>query len=162
MSEKRDTYVPVAEQVYFDPDNCDDINQENVQGAIEDLCGASAVSASPGFTWGKSGNVANNTWLLNESVPSNKAGRTVILNSPIITKIFSASEDADTYDLEVYEHEGDETNLTLLTTLSVVASRTGDSGTVSVAVTSGRQLAVKLVNGSGKNVVVGTILKGTI
>lgn len=157
----RDEFEPHAIETVFDPSNCDAITKENTQEAIEELCGEVTQSASPGFTWGRSGNVSNNTWLLNDSVPSNKAGRTIVFSNPIITKIFSASEDIDTYDLQVYEHEGDEINLTLLTTLSVVASRSGDSGTISVAVTAGRQLAIKLVNGSGKNVVVGIQMKGS-
>ena len=146
--------------IFKDPDNCDVIDSENVQDAIDELCEEVQTSASPGFTWGKSGNVTNNTWLLNETVPSNKAGRTVFITDSTLIRIFSASEDIDTYDLEIYEHEGDEVNLTLLTTLNVIASRTADSGAISVSTTSGRQLAVKLVNGSGKNVIVGVILKG--
>lgn len=159
---KRDDFPPVASQVPFDPTNCDSIDAEDTQGAIEELCTEVQQSASPGFTWGRSGNVANNSWLLNDSVPSNKAGRTIVISNPVINKIFSASEDVDTYDLEIYEHDGDEINLTLLTTLNVVASRTGDSGSISVATTTGKQLAIKLTNGSGKNVVAGVVLGGSV
>jgi hypothetical protein len=120
-----------------------------------------AVSASPGFTWGRSGNVTNSTWLLNDTVPSNKAGRTVSLSAPSITQVFVASEDVDTYDINIYEHEGAEVNLTLLTTVNIVAARTATFN-IDVPMTSGRQLAVRVVNGSAKNIVVGTQLAGGI
>jgi len=152
----------VAESTPFDPANCDPIDSENVQGAIEELCTAVENSASPGFTFGRSGNTSANTWLLNDGVPSNRAGRTLFITGPTVTRVFSASENLDTYDLEIYEHQGDEIGLTLLTTLSVVASRTGDTGSISIAATSGEQLAIKLVNGAGKNVVAGVILSGTV
>jgi hypothetical protein len=157
---KRDSYTPVANNVYFDPDNCDAITSDNVQDAVDELCTQVSQSASPGFSWGRSGNVSSGTWLQNDNVSSNKAGRTVTFGSPQIVRIFVATEDLNTYTVEVYEHEGDSINLTLLTSLSVVASRTGDSGAISVPMTSGEQLAVKLSSGSAKNIVVGMILTG--
>ena len=120
-----------------------------------------AVSASPGFTWGRSGNTPSGTWLLNDTVPSNKAGRTVSLSAPSITQVFVASEQIDTFDIGIYEHEGDEINLTLLGTVSIITSRTGVFN-VAFPVTSGRQLATKIETGSAKNVVVGTQLAGGI
>ena len=95
-------------------------------------------------------------------MPSNKAGRTVNLTSPILANVFSASENVDTYTLDVYEHEGNEVSLTFLVTLTVTASRSGDSGVISVSMTSGRQLAIKLNTGSAKNVVAGVIVQGSL
>lgn len=145
----------VAKSVPFD-NSVNGFTSDNVQDALEEI----GASASPGFSWGRSGNSVAGTWLTNEGVPSNKAGRAITFNSPQIVRIFSATEDLDTYTLQIYEHAGNEVSLTLLTSLSVTSSRTGDSGVISVSVTSGRQLAILLSSGTAKNIVVGTILKG--
>jgi hypothetical protein len=117
--------------------------------------------ASPGYTWGRAGTTTAGTWLLNEGVPSNKAGRTVFLATPIIYQLYSATEDLDTYVLTFYSHDGNSVNLTSLGTLTVTASRTGTS-TVSLSFTSGKQLAIELTSGSAKNIVAGVIIKGTV
>ena len=119
---------------------------------------AIAQSASPGFTWGRSGNLPSGTWLLNDTVPSNRAGRTVMFSGLTITDIFVGSEDADTYTLSIYSHEGNEINLTLLGTVSVVASRSSRF-TVSFPVTESLQLAALVSAGSAKNLVAGLVLK---
>jgi len=161
---KRDDFTPHASQVPFDKDNdpsCEFVS-EIVQDVIEELCNRLAISANPGFTWGKSGKVTNNTWLLNDTVPSNKAGRTVTLTGGELTRILTASEDADTYDISIYEHEGDEINLTLLETKTVTASRTGDFVVTGINITQGRQLAARVTSGSAKNLVIGVFLSGSI
>ena len=158
--EKRDSYTPVAEQVYFNPDSCDSIDSENVQGAIEELCNEVATSASPGFTWGRSGNTPGNTWLLNESVPSDKTGRVIFLTSAKLEAIFVSNEIVSTFDIEIYEHDG--TTYTLITTISVVSLRSAIFNTGSLSLTSGKELAMKLVNGSAKNIVIGAILSGSL
>jgi hypothetical protein len=150
---------PVAEDIEFDPSNCDAITSDNVQDAIDELCIAVANSASPGFTWGRSGNLPTDTWLLNDTVPSNRAGRIVMLSNVKITNIFIATEDIDTYDLTIYEHDGDEINLTALTTVSVVALRAAQF-TVDISISQGKQLAARITNGSAKNMVAGCIIKG--
>jgi len=156
MSTRRGSPTEVAESVPFD-NATNGFTSDNVQGAIEEI----GASASPGFTWGRSGVSGSGTYCLNDAVPSNKAGRTVVLNSAKIVKLFTASEDLDTYTLQIYYHDGNEINLTLVTTLTVTASRTGDSGTISISVPNGKQLAAKLNTGSAKNLIVGIIMQGT-
>lgn len=153
----RDYFVQVAKSIWFD-NSTNGFTADDVQGAIEEI----GASTSPGFTWGRSGNVTSGSYLLNDSVPSNKSGRTNVLGATKVVKFFSASENLDTYTLRLYWHEGDSINLTLLTTLTVTSSRTGDSGTISVSVPAGKQLAVKLQTGSAKNVVAGLIMQGDI
>ena len=155
----RDEFQPVASQIPFDPTNCDKIDSEDVQGGMEDLCSSLQDSASPGFTWGRSGNLSTNTWLLNDTVPSNKAGRTVMLANVHIASVFVASEELNTYDLSIYEHECDEINLTLLHTVAVTASRT-EQFTVNVSITQNKQLAARVTDGSAKNLVAGLVIKG--
>ena len=158
----RDFFGPTAEGVPFDPTNCDNIDEENVQGAMEDLCGVVATSASPGYSYGRPGNAPNNTWLYRPgSVPSNRTGITVGFTDPVITRVTVANENINTFDITLYEHEGDEINLTSLGTVSVVASRSGEFP-VSFAMTQGRQLAVRITSGSAKNVGVDIQLSGSL
>ena len=105
------------------------------------------------------GNVSSGTWLLNEGVPSNKTGVPLDINNPEIVRITTGSENLDTYTVEIYEHEGDEINLTLLDSISVTASRNG-SKTVTTSITAGRQLATKVSAGSGRNLKVFLSVKG--
>ena len=158
----RDEFERHAIETPFDKDNdpsCEFVS-ENVQDVIEELCNRLAVSANPGFTWGRSGNVTTNTWLLNDTVPSNKAGRTVTLANGEVTRILTASENLDTYDITIFEHDGDEINLASVVTKSVVASRTGDFVVTSASITQGKQLAAKITSGSAKNLVIGIFLQG--
>lgn len=158
---RRGWITQVARSLFFDDSNTT-YNATTVQEALEAQNAAVGVSASPGFSFGRSANVGLNTWLVvTGSVPSNKAGITVALANPEITQIFVGNEDISTFDITVYEHEGDEVNLTSLGTVSVVAMRS-DTFDVSFSVTSGRQLAVRVTSGSAKNLNVGLQLKGNI
>lgn len=145
----------VARSVPFDNTGTD-FDATNVQEALTEI----GASASPGFSWGRSGNASSGTWLQNDSVPSNLSGRTVAFSNPKIRRIFTASEDVATYTLQIYEHEGNSVNLTLLTSFNVTSSRTGDSASIDIPVTSGKQLAVQVSAGSCRNIVVGVILAG--
>ncbi len=156
---RRDEYNPVAREIPFDNDTNGFVS-DDVQAAIEEVNDSLDVSASPGFTWGKSGNVTANTWLLNDSVPSNKAGRAIFITDATLEAVFVRCELAATFDLEIYEHDG--TTFTLIETVNVVASRSEDFifGTP-FSLTTGKELAIKLINGSAKNPVAGCVLRGT-
>jgi len=144
---KRDSYSQVAESVPFDNDT-NGFTSDNVQGAIEEI----GASASPGFSFGRNGALSQNTWLRRPgNVPSNRAGVTVDINNPVITRIACANRNVETYDVEIYEHEGNQVNLTLLGTVTVT-SATSDTFSVSFSVTQGRQLAVRLGSTSTGNV----------
>lgn len=161
MSQRGVTKSPDSDSVSFDPTGTDLISQTSGE-AIRELATTLGVSASPGFQFGRGGNLAANTWLnVVGGVPSNRAGITVSLTNPIITNVYVASENADTYDVDIYEHEGDEVNLTLLGSVSVISTRS-DTFSVSIIATEGRQLAARIVNGSAKNCNVGLQLQGSI
>ena len=158
---KFNAYIPPqAEDVEFDPSNCEAITSDDVQGAIEDLCEKVDTSASPGFTFGRSGNITANTWLLNDTVPSNKAGRTIFLNNATLESVFVSNESPNTFDLEIWEHNG--TTFNLLTTVSISAARNATFSAGSLSLTTGYELAVKVVNGSGKNITAGLLLSGDL
>lgn len=156
---KRDHFEQVASETPFD-NSTNGFVADNVQDAIEET----KVSASPGFGFGRSGNVSSNTWLLRTGgVPSNKTGVAMGISNPQLKQIDVGSEDVDTFDIAIYEHEGNEVNLTLLTTVSIISARTAsfdvnDFGTVNA--TQGRQLAVRITNGSAKNLGVDVTLIG--
>jgi hypothetical protein len=151
------TKSPVARSIPFD-NSTNGFTSIEVQGAIEEV----KVTASPGYSFGRSGTVVSGTWLLRPGeVPSNKTGIAVGLITPSIKKIQIGNENISTFTLEIYEHEGDEINLTLLTTVTITAARTA-TFTSSAAITSGRQIAVKLSSGSAKNVGVDLILSGSV
>jgi len=133
---------------------------EDVQAAIDEVSNDVNTSASPGFSFGRASNVNAGTWLQNETVPSNKSGRYVYINNAVVERVFVSSENVDTFDIQVYYHDGDEVNLTLLGTVSVISARGGEF-TVSWAVPSDKQLAIKLSSGAARNVVAGLELSGT-
>lgn len=154
MSRGRTDNSQVASSVPFD-NSTNDFESEDVQAALEEI----GASASPGFSWGRSGNNNSGTWLNNEGVASNRTGRFVFINNPELSFIFVSSRNQSTYTISVYEHEGNSINLTLLDSLTVTSSRGGFKST-SISVTQGRQLAIQVTSGAGQDLVAGVILKG--
>lgn len=119
-----------------------------------------AVTASPGFTWGDSGNIVSGTFLLNDTVPSNRAGRTVPLKDAKITKVFVTVEVATTCDFQILKRVSAGV-FTVLATVSLVAQRNIVAEFTNVNVQQGDELAVKVSTGSCKNPVVGVIIVGS-
>ena len=149
----------VAETTPFDNDNTDFVS-DNVQDVIVELSNTVSTSASPGFSFGRSSNVGANTWLqITGSVPSNRTGIPVAIQNASLALVSVGNENISTFDITIYEHEGDQINLTTLTTVSVVSARTGNF-LVDVPVTTGRQLAARVTSGSARNIGVSLQLKG--
>lgn len=150
-------YEPQAEDIAFDNTGTD-FAADTVQDALVEA----GASASPGFNFGRSANVNSGTWLqVTGGVPSNRAGITVALSNAEVKEIYVANQNINTFDITIYEHEGDEVNLTSLGTVSITSSRSA-SFSVSYSVTTGRQLAVRLTSGSAKNINVGLQISGSI
>ena len=150
-----------AIQTPFDPSGSLLVSTD-VESAIKELSSSAAIAAAPGFTWGRSGNSPSNTWLLNDTVPANRSGRTVMMTDAKIEKASVATENIATYDIGIYQHEGNEVNLTLLYTVNVVATRSAQFTVPSVAAGLGKQIAIQITSGSARNLVVGLIMKGTL
>jgi len=150
--------IQSALETFFD-NSTNGFVSTNVQGAIEELNDTVITSASPGFSFGRASNVNSGTWLQCETVPSNKAGRFVYISSPVVEKIFVSSENVSTFDISIYHHEGDEINLTLVDTVSIVSSR-GGTFTINLSVPSNVQLALRVTSGSARNLVCGLELSG--
>jgi hypothetical protein len=151
----------VAKNVSFDP-KTSGLLSTDVEEAILELNTKSNISASPGFTWGRSGNLPPGTWLLNDTVPSNVSGRTVFLHNAFVQNIYIANEYPTAgIVLGIYSHDGGEINLLQLGTVTTIASRS-NSFAVSYSVAMGKQLAIKIESGSAaKNLDCGILMKGT-
>jgi hypothetical protein len=127
------------------------------EDGVEHAFGGFGTSASPGFTWGRSGTVGTGVYLLNDNVPSNVSGRVVALTQPTIRKILVTNGSVGTFTLTIQEHDG--VTYTNLTSVSLSSQRTA-TFSVEIPVTTGKQLAIKVTSGSADNPVVGVILDG--
>ena len=119
------------------------------------------VSASPGFTWGRKGNInsVNKPYLLNDEVPSNVTGRFVAFQNPTLRKILVTSGSVSTFTVTIQEHDG--TTFTDLVAVNIVASR-GTVVDLAVPITTGKELATKVTSGSCADPVVGVIIDGLL
>jgi len=147
-------HIPTAKDIAFSDPNFD---SDNVGEALTEVGG----SASPGFSFGREGLVTSGTWLKRPgNVPSNRAGVTVNIDNPRIVAVACANRNVDTYNVSVYEHDGNQDNLTLLTTVNIVS----DSSAIfliDITCTKGRQLAVRLTGGANvRDIGVDLTLKG--
>ena len=133
---------------------------DNVQDAITE----SGASASPGFSFGRSGNVSGNTWLRRPgNVPSNRAGVTIPVANPVVSEVACSNRNIDTYTLEIWEHEGNLTNDNLLGTITVTSAR-GGVFNVNFPSSKGKQIAVRLASGGGsvRDLGVDVVIKGSV
>ncbi len=150
--------IQTAEEVPFD-NSSNGLSSTDVQAAIEEVNTSVQVSASPGFTWGRSGNTSD-TYLSNDSVPSNTSGRLVPVTSGEITTIFIAAELNSTATIEVRLRVG--------STFTTIASCPyGGTRKVTCSIASPPPVALNdelaiYVSGAAKNPVVGIIIKGSI
>lgn len=154
--------TPVAKSTPFD-NTSNGFTATNTQAAIEELNNKVNTSASPGFSFGRSGTVTAGTYLQCETVPSNVSGRWVYIADAVIKKVFVSNEDITTYKLEVYYHDGNEAGITSLGTVTVTAAK-GGSFNVSWSVPINKQIAIRLATDSpnnAKNIVCGLELNGT-
>lgn len=117
-----------------------------------------AAFASPGFTWGRQGAIPSDTYLLNDSVPSNVTGRVIPMTAGTIKKIFIANGAVNTFDVKVQRRSG--VSFVDLFTTSVVAARTLTTS-ASQSVSAGDELALIISSGSCSDIVVGLIIEGT-
>ena len=141
------------------------LSSTTIGDAIRESITITSAAASPGFSFGRNGSLSQNTWLRRPgNVPSNRAGVTININNPVITTIAVANRNAETFRVEVYEHEGNSVNLTLLGFVDIVNAASEIFENLNISATKGKQLAVRLGNTSTGNVRdlgVDLTLKGT-
>ena len=162
-SNKHITITPVASAVPFD-NSTKGFASTDTQGAIEEINNKVIASASPGFTFGRSGAVTKGSFLLTDTVPSNNTGRFVYIYNAVINKVFVGASPATTYTIEIMYHSGGGTSLTSLGTVTVTAAF-GNDFTVNWSVPHGVYLCARVSTSSAnqpKEVVCGLQLNGTI
>lgn len=156
---KKVTTTPVAKSIPFDNVGTS-YTATDVQGALLET----GVSASPGFSFGREGSSRNGTWLRRVgNIESNRTGVPIPVNSPTITMISCGTENIATYSVSIYQHDGNSINLTLLTTVNVVAKRY-EVFYVNVPAITGKQIAVRCTGSSGgnpSNLGVDLVIKGS-
>lgn len=150
---RRDAINQVAKSVPFDNDS-NGFVATDVQTAIEEI----GASASPGFSFGRSGTSNAGTYLQVDGVPSNQAGRIVPLTSAFISDIFISCQTAATFSIQIQKRVGNV--FTTIFTQTITASRVFTGPVIGVSVNLGDELCCRVSSGSVNNVVVGVIVKG--
>lgn len=144
----------VASTIPFDNDT-NGFSATDVQTAIEEI----GASASPGFSFGRSGTSNAGTYLQVDSVPSNQAGRIVPLQSGKITSVFISCQNAATFTIEIQKRVGNTFNTIYTETVTGLRKKTSSVSGVSVSLND--ELCCKVGSGSASNIIVGLIIKGT-
>jgi hypothetical protein len=118
-----------------------------------------ASEATPGFTWGASGNVNAGTYLLNDTVPSNKSGRVVPING-YIRYAFVTVELAATVTFTIEKRVGASFTTLATFSLSVERKKAVDFGYAAIPVSVEDEVAIRVSSGSCKSPVVGLVVRG--
>lgn len=163
MSARRDEFTPVAETIPFD-NSTNNFISEDVQAAIEEVNEKVITSASPGFSYGRTGVCSSGTYMQCETVPSNVSGRWVYLNNAIVTNVYVTNELNTTYSMTASYHDGNGSNEITLGTVTVTAAK-GAAISVNWPVPINKQIAIRVAAttaNSPKNVVVGLQLTGSV
>ena len=146
---------PVAD---IHPEETDLLAWDSVSGWYPKSQGTVSI-ASPGLTWGRSGNLPVSTYLLNDGVPSSTAGRIVPLDGRVV-EMFVACETATTATITFQKRNG--STFTDFLSINLVAER---KKRISVSldndITKSDELACYISSGSVKNCVAGLIAIGT-
>lgn len=119
---------------------------------------SAGTGASPGFSFGRSGNAGSGTYLDNESVPSNRTGRPVDLDGARIVQVSVSNQNSNTFTIELEEHDG--SAFTSLGTFAITSARSGKFANLSIPITAGKEISAKVSSGSAKNPVVTVYVKG--
>lgn len=127
---------------------------------VETPIGGFGASASPGFTWGFHGEAVTGKWLFNDEVPSSATGRIIQFSRPTVRKILTnCVSSSATCRLELVVHDGNASNVQQVAVI-VLNGDTEKVQDVNIPVTSGKQLAVRVIQGTANNPVVGVLLDG--
>lgn len=115
------------------------------------------TSASPGFQYGRAGDIAAGTYLQAvATVPTNTAGLIVPFTG-FITSAWTTNEAVNTYDLKVQRRVG-AAFIDQGLTLSLVAARLIETSFL-VPVTKGQEIVMLVDTGSGRNIQAGLIIE---
>ena len=152
----------------YDPDWVDTERLNTGPGAtadravtFKDLTSSIAINASPGFTWGRSGNTPAGSYLQNDTVPSNVSGRLVPVSDGLIKTVFVSQKTATSCTVVVQKRTG--SVFTDLATVTLTTQRVKVLDiSPPIAVAYADEIVVKVGSGSPSDPVVGLMIKGTV
>jgi len=160
-----DGYLPIFEDGYL-RDNAYTLNFDSKfdtstdgYGNVSVALSSSSNKLSLGFTWGRSGNVGNGAYLLNDTVPSNLTGRVVPMNAAIV-EVIVGNEALNTFNIDIQKNIAGV--WTTILTVNMVNQRL-NVFTTNISLSIYDELAVRISPGIGnasKNPVVGLVLQG--
>jgi hypothetical protein len=159
---RRDVFVQHSRGTPFD-NSTNGFVSTDAQSAIEEVLYNLNTSASPGFSFGRSGQTTAGTYLQNETVPSNVSGRWVYINGAVVERVFISNELTTTFKIEALYHDGNEAGITSIGTVTVTAAK-GGVFAVNWPVPTNKQIAIRVATdsaNSAKNIVCGLQLSGT-
>ena len=137
------------------------MSHDCVVGLVPDSGGstpAPGTSASPGFQYGRAGDVTAGTYLqVIANVPSSVSGLIVPFIG-VITRAFVTAENATTCGLKIQLRTDPGPVYTDLASLTLTAARKNDI-TLAVSVNNGDELVILLDTGTVRNVQVGLIIE---
>lgn len=143
----------VAASLSFD-NSTNGFSSSDVQGAIEEI----GASASPGFSFSRSGTSNAGTYLQVDAVPSNQAGRIVPLNTGFVTDVFISCQTAATFTVEFQKRVG--STFTTFLTVTVTSARKLTQSLTATPVALNDEICARIGTGSVSNIVVGLIIRG--
>ena len=149
-----------ADVLPFDPLPTSLVSTE-VGPAIRELATTAAVSASPGFTWGDSGNVRN-SYLQNDTVPSDDAGRIATVTGAVRAIAVTSRTPSDA-SIEIHVRVGAVFTSIVTVTMSNARKEIFILAEPYPAVTAGDELCLFVNNDDAvSNPVVGIIILGSV
>jgi hypothetical protein len=163
MSIKHIESTPVAKSIPFD-NSTNGFVSTNTQAAIEEVVGTIVTSASPGFSFGRTGVSSAGTYMQCETVPSNVSGRWVYIANAYVIFVYVSNELTTTYSMTVSYHDGNGIGEVALGTVTVTAAK-GAAIPVNWSVPINKQIAIRVASttaNSPKNVVIGLQLQGSV
>lgn len=118
--------------------------------------------ASPGFVYGAVGDKTPGFWMTSEGVPSNVVGIPVLFSDASVVQAAVGTEIESAYKIGIYQHDGQESNLTKIGEFDVAANGAKRvSLNFPVIASTNTQLACRLESGNTKNLKVSLVLKGS-
>jgi len=155
--------IQVAEETPVNDTNLP-YEADDTQTALEKTANAIALSASPGFTWGSGGTVTSGSYLYNDDVVSNKAGRLVPFDGTVAEFFVNNDNTSGSKVLELRRRRPCQTG-SWITLASITLDDGNSCGAFAVdePVEQGDELAVRVSTTSSnfKNPIVGIIIKNS-
>lgn len=140
------------------------LNCETLAFIEEIVRQVTATTSQPQQFYTKEGNSTANTWLENGSINSNIVGVPFGLFNGTLLKVWVGKEITSNCNVGIYTHDGDEINLSLIHTVSMVVGdgRTKSFDVTGVSIPKDKQIAARITSGSAKNIKVYLITNGTL